>query len=200
MSIVGSGSLVMERSTVSNNRASEEAGGIRLLGDPDADNRIFNSTISGNRAGEDGGGIWLTGRNLLVVNSTFSENTSSRGGSAIHVCGQCNPNNLHLVNTIIGGTCSYNSFFGFPFGEGNIESPGDTCAFGSDNLTSVSFSELGLGPLRDNGGGTRTHLPGAGSVAIDRTPLPSCMVGFDQRGFSRPQGAGCDVGAVEVVP
>ncbi len=57
-----------------------------------------------------------------------------------------------------------------------------------------------LGPLADNGGPTLTRLPGSRSVAIDRQPssAASCS-GSDQRGVARPQGAGCDSGAVEAV-
>lgn len=55
-----------------------------------------------------------------------------------------------------------------------------------------------LGPLADNGGFTPTMLPGTGSSAID-TGTCSGAPATDQRGVARPQGNGCDVGAVEVV-
>jgi hypothetical protein len=60
-----------------------------------------------------------------------------------------------------------------------------------------------LGVLADNGGPTLTHLPLAGSPAIDSVPASVCtgLVSgpfSDQRGIARPQGAGCDAGAVEV--
>jgi hypothetical protein len=53
--------------------------------------------------------------------------------------------------------------------------------------------------LQFNHGETQTHalLPGSpaidGAHAIDCTPV-------DQRGVLRPQGAGCDIGAVEATP
>jgi hypothetical protein len=43
-------------------------------------------------------------------------------------------------------------------------------------------------------------LPGAGSAAIDAIALGDCVENVDQRGIARPQGAGCDIGAVEVAP
>jgi len=52
-----------------------------------------------------------------------------------------------------------------------------------------------LGPLADNGGPTKTFLPGSGSPAINSGD-PSCA-GTDQRGVARPQGGACDRGAVE---
>jgi hypothetical protein len=53
-----------------------------------------------------------------------------------------------------------------------------------------------LAGLADNGGFTLTHALGAGSPAID---TGSCLVSTDQRGASRPQGFGCDIGSFEVL-
>ncbi len=50
--------------------------------------------------------------------------------------------------------------------------------------------------LADNGGPTLTLMPGTGSPAIDAGG--TCSAATDQRGIARPQGAACDVGAVEV--
>jgi hypothetical protein len=82
----------------------------------------------------------------------------------------------------------------------------------------------GLGPLAENGGPGETRLPEPGSPALDRIPPSSCgfppfgdvlegeqhveglvddrlvLMAKDQRGVARPQGAGCDAGAVEVAP
>jgi hypothetical protein len=38
---------------------------------------------------------------------------------------------------------------------------------------------------------------GAGSVLVDAIPIAACLIPADARGVVRPQGAGCDVGAVE---
>jgi hypothetical protein len=64
----------------------------------------------------------------------------------------------------------------------------------------VTDAQLNLGPRANNGGLTPTMLPGAGSIAIDAIPTSDTFVctGTDQRGVSRPQGPGCDIGAVEV--
>jgi len=60
----------------------------------------------------------------------------------------------------------------------------------------MQYGDPKLGDLADNGGFTLTMLPGAGSAAID-TGSPQLMV-VDQRGVTRPQGAGMDIGSVEV--
>ncbi len=57
-----------------------------------------------------------------------------------------------------------------------------------------------LGPLSDNGGLVPTRAPGAGSPLSNAIPLTACATPEDARGVARPQGPGCDVGAVEVTP
>jgi hypothetical protein len=60
-----------------------------------------------------------------------------------------------------------------------------------------------LGVLQANGGATATQALGDGSVAINVIAAGSCtdtngaVVANDQRGFTRPAGVGCDVGAFE---
>jgi CSLREA domain-containing protein len=100
---------------------------------------------------------------------------------------------------------------------GAVPVPGQNGVFVSNgyNLSNVAGCGLteptdlpgtvhALGPLADNGGPTRTHLPASGAPGIDLIPLTDaqlCPSGFvDQRVFARPQGAGCDVGSVERSP
>ncbi len=66
----------------------------------------------------------------------------------------------------------------------------------------------GLDPkgLQSNGGPTQTIALLPSSPAVDYIPVADCTdtngnpVITDQRGVSRPQGKGCDVGAYELVP
>ena len=53
-----------------------------------------------------------------------------------------------------------------------------------------------IGVLANNGGPTLTHALLAGSPAID-TADSNSSPNIDQRGISRPQGAGPDIGAYE---
>jgi hypothetical protein len=58
-----------------------------------------------------------------------------------------------------------------------------------------------LGPLQDNLGPTETMALGAGSAAIDQVPSTGAdCPATDQRGFQRPSGPACDIGAYEVTP
>ncbi|HEV2310768.1 MAG TPA: choice-of-anchor Q domain-containing protein [Acidimicrobiia bacterium] len=84
---------------------------------------------------------------------------------------------------------------------------------GSCGLTGATdkqnASDPMLGALGANGGLAPTMLPQTGSPLIDAIPVAACgggntLAGFtvttDERGITRPQGAGCEIGAVEVVP
>jgi hypothetical protein len=62
-----------------------------------------------------------------------------------------------------------------------------------------------LGALGENGGPTETRLPADTSPLVDGVPLAECQGGdaegitTDQRGITRPQRDGCDIGSVELV-
>lgn len=62
----------------------------------------------------------------------------------------------------------------------------------------------GIQSLGDNGGHTRTHALVKGSGAIDKADTAVCVAApvgsLDQRGLIRPEGPGCDLGAVEAIP
>jgi hypothetical protein len=74
----------------------------------------------------------------------------------------------------------------------------DSCGF--TEPTDLIVADAMLGPLQDNGGPTETHDLLPGSPAID-AGSPDCPPpATDQRGVARPQGAACDIGAVEYLP
>ena len=103
-----------------------------------------------------------------------------------------------ISGSVIDGECA-----GMAVGSSghNIESPGDTCGLAhTSDVSGISSSALGLGPLRDNGGATETHALMGGSAALDAIPSGNCGLDEDQRGVARPQGAECDVGAFELEP
>jgi hypothetical protein len=80
---------------------------------------------------------------------------------------------------------------------------GTSCGFSTAN-NSLSNTDPLLEPagLQNNGGPTQTIALQPGSSAIDAIPsaVNGCgtTVTTDQRGVSRPQGPGCDIGAFEL--
>jgi CSLREA domain-containing protein len=176
---------------------------------------LIGSTVAGNSYGLVAFGP------ALILNSTVSEN--EHGGVCVFavdiaystISGQdalCNGcyvpgcSVYRLRGTIIDGQCA--SAAGLDDLGYNIDS-GDTC--GLDQPTSRSDTDPLLGPLADNGGPTLTREPMPGSPAIDAVPVEDCTwdddgdpgtpelpVLNDQRGYSRPKGTGCDIGAFEV--
>ena len=86
----------------------------------------------------------------------------------------------------------------------NLISVGNGCTFvgGPDATDQVGTLVFPVDPLvaalADNGGSTQTHALKGASPAVDAIPIgdASCT-GTDQRGVTRPQGDGCDIGAFE---
>jgi CSLREA domain-containing protein len=202
--ITNFGTLTVVRSTLFDNSAGQPTG-------PSEGGAIFsagtttlrNSTVSGNRAtsGEasdsTGGGIYVSSGSLIAESTTIAENTALANpttfefrDSAIH---RETPGTaiVTLNRTIVAGTSPFPLFGpceGGPFA-------------GSDNLfehesCGTPVGDVLLGPLGMNGGRTETHEPLGDSDAIDGGGA-SCPAD-DQRGFARPAGAACDIGAVEV--
>ncbi|MFW2389260.1 MAG: choice-of-anchor Q domain-containing protein, partial [Polyangiales bacterium] len=207
--------LTLVDSTISGNVAFA-AGGVWI--DSGATANVRNSTISENVAEDDvSGGISAQGE-LTLTNSTLSANfpgairVGSEGSTTLTqttivradpdagfpTISIASSGALTMVNSVLSGSCGSDAAIS---GGNNIESPDDTCGLGGvGDAVGVSGTLLRLGPLQQNGGPTQTHEPGSGSVAIDAIDTADCEVEDDQRGVERPQGAGCDVGAVEVVP
>ncbi len=195
------GSVTVINSTISGNSASGAGGGIAIS---DGSLTIVNSTISGNSAGDTGGGIANYTGGVQVANSTISGNSAASGGGIYNVAGQFG-GTIEISNTIFNaGALGENIFnnggmvtsHGYNIssddGGGLLTGPGDQ--INTDPL---------LGPLRDHGGPTLTHMPTRGSPAIDAgdpsfTPPPD----HDQRGscFYRVFGPRIDVGSVETQP
>jgi hypothetical protein len=189
-----SGQLELEASLIAGNRALN-GGGIFTNGTVSA----INSTISGNAAGQ-GSGIFndQPPGNLSMVNLTIAANTGS--GEAIR-----NRNVATAVNTIVSNPNSVSNCGGNIGSNGHNISSDGTCGFtGAGDISNVDPL---LEPLADNGGPTQTHALLGASPAIDAADNLVCPA-TDQRGAERPRDGNadgvpvCDIGAFEldVVP
>lgn len=195
--------LLFDRVTISENAAAS-GGGLSLASATPA--WIRNSTFSGNEATAGGGGIDLEGgsASLTLDFSTVAGNASPLGAGVLAGSGVLS---LHgsLVGEGAGGADCASGAGSVVASGANLDTDGSCAALAGGNVTTVA--SLDLGPLADNGGWVRTHLPLAGSPALDAAPACATESGGllveDARGYSRPtddDGNGtpaCDLGAVE---
>src|SRR6476646_4014653 len=194
------GNLMVINSTISGNFALSGGGGIAS---GFSGLTIVNSTISGNTVGDPddgyGGGIVASGGGIVPPTLTITNSTVS--GNSAATCGGVCGGTVEIGNTILNANASGNI-------DGSVTSRGYniTSDDGGGLLTGpgdqINTDPL-LGPLRNHGGPTLTHVPLRGSPAIDAgdpsfTPPPD----HDQRGacFYRVFGGRIDVGSVETQP
>jgi hypothetical protein len=165
---------------------------------------VTNSTFTDNTTSNDGGAIqlWSGSLSLNFVTITGNRAPTPSGGSGIRRYG----GNVSMANSIVahntvGSGAVANCAGTITDGGYNIASDA-SCGFSAAN-NSQPDTDPSLDPagLQDNGGPTPTIALQSGSLASDAIPPGTNTCGAsvttDQRGFPRPQGAGCDIGAFE---
>ena len=218
---------VVRSSLIAGNRAFS-GGGLRL----DSGGIITNTTITGNalfplpepgQALQDrafptlfsltvnegtgwGGGIdHRGGANVVITNSTITDNHAIRGGGGLAsgqgyapVSDKIALGTMTLQNTIVANNTSTSGSANCHVKDQIIASLGhnlatdDTCFLTATG--DLPRTDPLLKPLADNGGPTQTQELAPQSPARDAaTGCPS----DDQRGFPRPQAKACDIGAYE---
>jgi hypothetical protein len=186
--------LTVTNSTVSGNFAQRSGGGIANLV---ATLTVTNSTVSGNLASLRGGGVYNVGSPyydsslVLLRRSLFSGNTAPSGAEVFHGTYVITVNDFNLFGQAALTTAQ--ALAGFTPGATNITAT-------TDGTTPTALSAILDPTLADNGGPTSTQTLVTGSPALDASPADSDCPPIDQRGVPRPQGAACDIGAVELVP
>jgi hypothetical protein len=122
-----------------------------------------------------------------MLNVTITANSAAQGGG---LQSQGLPSLSTTKNTIVAANLiGVDCLGGLTVLGNNLDSDG-SCGFGLTDPAPL------LGPLQDNGGPTFTHELLVGSPAIDTGTNAGCPA-TDQRGFPRPVGATCDIGAYE---
>jgi hypothetical protein len=183
------------RSTIANNTVTDGDGAGINAGTA----TVINSTITGNSASTVGGGI-EAGISVTLVYSTIVGNSAPDGANVV-------VNNDTPLDTfasvvaepISGKNCNIDTTttHGYNFSDDASCDFTDTANGDVENGPSPQ-----LGTLAANGGPTLTKLPAPGSPLIDAIPTAACALdkdtATDQRGVTRPQLGGCDIGAVEV--
>ena len=135
-----------------------------------------------------GGGIFSNNGLSVLIFTTVAHNTASGGAEGIYRGG----GTTRLLNTIVADNGTTNCS-GTIVSEGHNLDSGTSCGLGGSG--DITDSDPLLGALREVDG-SMVYPLGAGSPAID---VGICIPGIetDQRGLSRPQGDGCDIGAYE---
>ncbi|MEZ4638583.1 MAG: S8 family serine peptidase [Caldilineaceae bacterium] len=207
------------RTRFSGNVASSSGGGIFNNGTLS----VASSTLDHNRA-RAGGGLHHFGGTLTLTNDTFSTNRAADNGGSLYAGGAATIRNVTFLGGEAGGDGG-NLFIdegAVSIGAAIVSdaASGDNCVNSGGAVTSLGYNlestdtcgfnaagdlpnhDAKLGPLADNGGDTPTHLPADDSPALDQIPagVNRCgeSINSDQRGVTRPQGTGCDIGAVEM--
>lgn len=190
------GVIVAEAVAVIENAASSQGGGI----ENGSSLTLKNATVSSNRLlGGPGAGMVNNGGTaslafVTLVSNTIS-NPQSQDASGLAGFG----GSVEMTATVIAYNAAKNcqSAGGIFQSFGYNASSDAHCGFLTEP-SDVANAELRLAGLGWSGG-TYTHSPLPGSPLIDAVPALLCPT-TDQRGITRPQGAGCEVGAHEATP
>ncbi len=203
-------------STVNNNVATADGGGIAVVGTVDLEGDGFNlnldnSTVSGNRADVTGGGLFIGQLGSLddvtLFATTIANNQAAQGGG-IYSAGF----GAGLTSTLVAtNRAEIGPDLSGYFGLNRFESASESNLIGINNSddsgldpnvnllgTAAAPIDPQLGPLQDNGGSTKTHALAENSPAIDASRFVSF---FDQRQLRRSDNSEAlgDIGAYERV-
>ncbi|NJD10381.1 MAG: hypothetical protein FIB01_08025 [Gemmatimonadetes bacterium] len=199
--------VTVERSTLYGNSAVGIGGGARLqLGST----TIRNSTISGNTSGSSGGAIYRFSGTTHIVLSTITNNNAADGSGGVYAPYYYAPH-IDVKGSIIWGNTTNGTTAAdvggyadayFSMGHNLIGAGSVISRFNADGDQTAVTNAL-LGALQLNAPGTtKTHALLAGSPAINAgicTDYDGDVISRDQRGVTRPLGAGCDIGAYELL-
>lgn len=199
--------------TFSGNHASGGDGGALYINASSTSSPILtNITFFGNSATGNGGAIYHHGNNgdfsLKLINVTITGNSANNAGAIYNVGDNSYPIMLDSIVWSDSAATSAPEFLSTGLGGVSVAysiiQNGCATSNCSGLPANIYTGDPKLGALADNGGFTRTLMPGDGSAAIDalacgdsnEVPLT------DQRGAVRPDSLStgstrCDLGAVE---
>jgi hypothetical protein len=164
-------------STVADNSAEGTGGGIDESNSSEYTLQLLGDTVVGNtlsEASSQGGNFRAWSNTTIEFRDTYFAGGQAAAGGNCYYGGGAHVISLgHNAQDVEDGECEFK------------EASGDR-----DNVAAL------LGLLQDNGGPTDTMLPAANSPLLNTGDSAHCTAS-DQRGVPRPQGAGCDIGAVE---
>ena len=173
---------------------SANGGGIYVYG---GQAQLLNATVASNRVQLGfgirtypgiGGGLYITASATFTAQNSIIANNARGNGLTLDV-----PDDCFSSGTV--GTLAY-----------NLLTTTTNCFVSGPQGGNIVGQDPRLGPLQNNGGSTQTRALLPGSPAIDAGAPAGCTddlgapLTTDQRGFRRPIGAQCDIGAFEFSP
>ena len=220
------GNIKIESSTISNNTTAGIGGALYAADSGLVDKELFlrNTTISGNHANWVGG-ISSTHKTNSIYNSTIAFNTADQAAingtpfsPGVHVAAFLQDITVKFQSSIVSNNTTdagvENDFATTPTAHAVQTTINDSLLRASSvALLPTNPACPLLGPLRDNGGLTKTHALLSKSPVIDQgnddliNPNTLAAYGSDQRGpslvngvfnYVRASGSAADMGAYEV--
>jgi hypothetical protein len=185
--------LTLTNSTLSGNGVSEFGGGLNVY---NSQAQFFNDTIASNmvhlgipKPGPGiGGGLYVTTPAVLTIEDTIIAKNVRGNGITLPVPDDC-------VSSGTTGTLAF-----------DVLMTTTNCFISGPQIGNIEGLDPLLGLLQNNGGLTQTMGLLPGSPAIDAGATAGCTgaggvpITTDQRGFPRPVGPLCDIGAIEYTP
>lgn len=211
-SVSGLANPTFDRVTFTNNHGNW-GGALEndTYGDGTSNPTLTNVTFVANLADNVGGAIASGGytgdHSYVVTNATFNANQALGSGGALYfqTYGATFRNTIlwgdqtplgHADPEIAYAAGAAKAVIDHSIVEGSGGSGGGwTASVGTDGGGNLDVDPK-LGAMAFNRGATQTMMPASGSPAIDAGNGTGCP-NTDQRGILRPQGAACDIGAVE---
>jgi hypothetical protein len=188
--LINAGTVEITSSAFVENNSTDLGGAISIFG---GEVTISNSTFMGNLA-HGGGAINVSGGDVTISTTTITGNNAENGGGIL----KARFGNLTLGQSIVAANgAEYGNDINYAAG---LTSDGYNLFGSTDFVAPFEFAATDL--LDDSpelgafNGTLYSLLPN--SLAVDAVPEADCAAETDQRGGERPQGAGCDIGAVEM--
>lgn len=181
------GTVAIRNSSFQENH-SEDYGGV--IATANSRTRIENSTFTNNSAKHNAGVLQVFSGDISLIHVTMVKNSltspySNSGNTITKQSSSPGQSAVSLRNSIVSGSGGDDCFGGLDHYSGNLSRDG-TCGF-------ERTATLRLGDLT----GSPAYLPLLDqSPAVD-TADPEFCLETDQIGTARPQGGGCDIGAIE---
>jgi hypothetical protein len=200
IALTGPQPSTIDQSLIAHNQAAD-GGGISTSGPT----TISNTTVAGNSSTDAAGGVYVLGPSVTFDADTLSGNGAGGQGGNVRVFGsqsaQIRDTILAAGTAVVGGGDCYlgaaATLTSLGHNAEDVDSnPQSACQSSLTGPGDHTGLTLKLGPLQNNGGPTDTLLPALGSPVVDQGDGAHCL-STDQRGVARPQGVGCDIGAVE---